>query len=88
MKRGFTLIELSIVLVIIGLIVGGILVGQDLINAAAIRAQIAQVEKYQTANQYDHVRLLDAQGVTRLSVPAGLPAVSSSVAKSVSEVLR
>jgi PAS domain S-box-containing protein len=46
------------------------------------------VEKYQTANQYDQVRLLDAQGVTRLSVPAGLPAVSSSIAKSVSEALR
>jgi prepilin-type N-terminal cleavage/methylation domain-containing protein len=30
-KQGFTLIELSIVLVIIGLIVGGILVGQNLI---------------------------------------------------------
>lgn len=46
---GFTLIELSIVLVIIGLIVGGILVGQDLIGAAATRAQLAQIEKYNTA---------------------------------------
>ena len=46
---GFTLIELSIVLVIIGLIIGGVLVGQDLINAATIRAQIAQMEKYNTA---------------------------------------
>ena len=45
-KRGFTLIELSIVLVIIGLIVGGVLVGQDLIRAAEIRATISQVEKY------------------------------------------
>jgi prepilin-type N-terminal cleavage/methylation domain-containing protein len=46
---GFTLIELSIVLVIIGLIVGGVLVGQDLIRAAAVRATISQIEKYQTA---------------------------------------
>ena len=46
---GFTLIELSIVLVIIGLIVGGVLVGQDLIKAAEVRAQISQIEKYQTA---------------------------------------
>jgi prepilin-type N-terminal cleavage/methylation domain-containing protein len=46
---GFTLIELSIVLVIIGLIVGGVLVGQDLIRAAAVRAQITQIEKYNTA---------------------------------------
>ena len=48
-KSGFTLIELSIVLVIIGLIVGGVLVGQDLIGAAAVRAQISQIEKYNTA---------------------------------------
>jgi hypothetical protein len=40
---------MSIVLVIIGLIVGGVLVGQDLIKAAAIRAQISQIEKYNTA---------------------------------------
>jgi prepilin-type N-terminal cleavage/methylation domain-containing protein len=47
--QGFTLIELSIVLVIIGLIVGGVLVGQDLIKAAEVRATIGQVEKYNAA---------------------------------------
>jgi prepilin-type N-terminal cleavage/methylation domain-containing protein len=46
---GFTLIELSIVLVIIGLIVGGVLVGQSLIGASYVRAQISQIEKYSTA---------------------------------------
>ncbi len=45
-QTGFTLIELSIVLVIIGLIVGGVLVGQDLIRAAEIRATVGQIEKY------------------------------------------
>jgi prepilin-type N-terminal cleavage/methylation domain-containing protein len=46
---GFTLIELSIVLVIIGLLVGGVLAGQDLIRAAQVRATIAQIEKYNLA---------------------------------------
>ena len=48
-EQGFTLVELSIVLVIIGLIVGGVLVGQDLIKAAEIRATVGQIEKYNAA---------------------------------------
>lgn len=48
-KAGFTLIELSIVLVIIGFLVGGVLVGQTLLTAAAVRAQATQIEKYNAA---------------------------------------
>ena len=48
-ERGFTLIELSIVLVVIGLIVGGVLVGQSLVLSAAARAQVAQIQKFQQA---------------------------------------
>ena len=36
--RGFTLVEIAIVLVIIGLLLGGILKGQELINNAKVRA--------------------------------------------------
>jgi len=48
-QSGFTLIELSIVLVIIGLIVGGVLIGRDMIETAKIRSQISQIEKINTA---------------------------------------
>jgi prepilin-type N-terminal cleavage/methylation domain-containing protein len=48
-RHGFTLIELSIVLVIIGLLVGGILVGRDLIRAAELRADISAVDKFDAA---------------------------------------
>lgn len=47
-SAGFTLIELSIVLVIIGLVIGAVLTGRDLIRAAGIRSAITQVEEYQT----------------------------------------
>ncbi|MCY4325802.1 MAG: prepilin-type N-terminal cleavage/methylation domain-containing protein, partial [Betaproteobacteria bacterium] len=36
--RGFTLVEIAIVLVIIGLLLGGILKGQELIDTAKVRA--------------------------------------------------
>jgi prepilin-type N-terminal cleavage/methylation domain-containing protein len=50
MKRhGFTLIELSIVLVIVGLLAGSILVGNALIDAANIRGAISQLSEYNTA---------------------------------------
>ena len=57
-------------------------------DAQAQRQIQAWVEKYQTANQYDHVSLLDAQGVTRMSVPAGRSEMSSIVAQRLPEVLR
>lgn len=37
LQRGFTLVEIAIVLVIIGLLLGGILKGQELINSARVR---------------------------------------------------
>lgn len=45
---GFTLVELSIILVIIGLIIGGVLVGRDLIEASKIRSQTQQILDIET----------------------------------------
>jgi prepilin-type N-terminal cleavage/methylation domain-containing protein len=47
--RGFTLIEIAIVLIIIGLLLGAIIKGQELITAARVRNIIQQQEEYKTA---------------------------------------
>ena len=44
--------------------------------------------KLVATGQYDLVRLLDAQGVTRLSSPAGAPPISSAVSQRIPEILR
>lgn len=49
MRQGFSLVELSIVLVILGLLVGGVLTGQSLIRAAELRSVTTEFEKYQAA---------------------------------------
>lgn len=48
-KGGFTLVELSIVLIIIGLIVGGVLGGQSLIKSAELQRVVNDLNKYRTA---------------------------------------
>jgi prepilin-type N-terminal cleavage/methylation domain-containing protein len=48
-KHGFTLLELSIVLVVIGLVVGGIVAGRELIAQGEIRSITNDLEKYRAA---------------------------------------
>lgn len=48
-ESGFSLVELSIVLVILGLLTGGILAGQNLIRAAELRSVSTQYQGYMSA---------------------------------------
>jgi prepilin-type N-terminal cleavage/methylation domain-containing protein len=48
-SKGFTLLEMSIVLVVIGLVLGGVLAGKELIVSARARAQISQIQSYYAA---------------------------------------
>lgn len=48
-QRGFTLIEIAIVLVIIGLLLGGVLKGQELITSARVRNLVSQQDGIKAA---------------------------------------
>jgi prepilin-type N-terminal cleavage/methylation domain-containing protein len=48
-RSGFTLVELSIVLVITGLLVGGVLVGRSLIRASELNTIITERDKFTAA---------------------------------------
>ena len=46
MRKGFTLVELSIVLVIIGLLIGGVLVAQTMVGTSKVTAQVRQIGQF------------------------------------------
>lgn len=50
-SSGSSLVELSVVLVILGLLAGGVLSGQALIRAAGLRSVVTEYERYISATQ-------------------------------------
>jgi len=85
-QKGFTLVEIAIVLVIIGLLLGGILKGQEMITQAKIKNVIADVTGVSAAmyGYQDRYRALpgDDKGAGRW---AGGPAVSLTAGNGVIE---
>jgi prepilin-type N-terminal cleavage/methylation domain-containing protein len=81
MNKAFTLIELSIVLVIIGLIISGVLVGRDLIQAATIRRQLSQIEQLDTVVNTFRVKYGGTPGDLAASKAASLGFASRSGAQ-------
>ena len=68
MQRAFTLVELSIVLVILGLLTGGILAGQSLIRAAGLRSVSADVARYTASIRSFQDKYLSLPGDMRNAV--------------------
>jgi prepilin-type N-terminal cleavage/methylation domain-containing protein len=73
-SRGFTLVEMSIVLVIIGLIIGGILKGQEIIASARQKAVINQVNAVRAATNtyFDRYRALPGDDPNATNIDASL----------------
>lgn len=48
-KNGFSLVELSIVLVVIGLLIGALVVGKEIVRNAELQALVAEFKEYEIA---------------------------------------
>jgi prepilin-type N-terminal cleavage/methylation domain-containing protein len=75
-QKGFTLIEMSIVLIIIGLIIGGILKGQELINSSRQKNLISNIDATRAAissfaDRFQATPGDFSQAVARLSASTG-----------------
>lgn len=73
MKNGFTLVELSIVLVIIGLLVGGVLVGQSMIESVKTNRLVSDLRQYEIATVQFRNKFKRYPGDSQFFSPPGAP---------------
>ena len=86
-QKGFTLVEIAIVLVIIGLLLGGILKGQEMITQAKIKNVIADVTGVSAAmyGYQDRYRALPGDDKAATTRWTGLPANGAGAGNGVIE---
>jgi prepilin-type N-terminal cleavage/methylation domain-containing protein len=82
-QKGFTLVEIAIVLVIIGLLLGGVLKGQQLIENTKYKNFVQQINGYRSAvySFQDRYKALPgdfALATTKLTAPSGVTIVNGN----------
>jgi prepilin-type N-terminal cleavage/methylation domain-containing protein len=70
-RKGFTLVELAIVLVVIGLLIGGVLVAQSMIQSAKINQLVSALGQYETATRNFKTTYNQIPGDSSFFTPAG-----------------
>ncbi|QKI90263.1 prepilin-type N-terminal cleavage/methylation domain-containing protein [Thiomicrorhabdus xiamenensis] len=68
-QKGFTLVEIAIVLVIIGLLLGGVLKGQEMINSAKIKSDTDALKSLQASAYAYRDRMGFYPGSARSTTP-------------------
>lgn len=76
--RGFTLLEVAVVLVAVSLVIGGVLIGRDLLRASRVRAQITQLESFTQAVSAFRDKYAGIPGDLRASDAAALGFIARS----------